>query len=425
MKSEKKVLQMLRRYFDVARRGDTPYFDAEDIEDMLDYLDQEKDPHCYHELLELGLRLHPDNVNLKIRQCEWLLHAEQYKEALALANTLHETNERGIDLTRLECYCALDRYPKAAAYLQKLIDNHCPYLDEAFVVTASALNDFDMPDEAQQVIDKGLTLFPNHTELKKELCYLFECQDAYERAIEVCNELIDSEPHVFDHWSKLARLYTLNNNFNNAVEACNSALACKDADPKLKLLKAFCLFRNSEYEKAIVVYAEITKGRPTIPSNPLKALVAECLMYLENYEHAYPLLKELLKEDNDSPADFYELFARACYATNRMDEALQSLLKATELFPDNIRITLLLGRILLEQGQFDRAVEIVGNVLHQPLPDSKDPNKPVNKEFHALLTENFDKTIADFKNLFAPKDKKPVPPKDLTKDFLDNLGNRN
>jgi len=439
MNTENEVSKLLQRYFDATQKGKEPYFDVAEIEDILKSFEEKDDFTYYRDIVTLGLRLHPGSNALKIRKCKLHLYNKEYEEAQALAETINETNNMDLDSVRLECFCGLDQYPKAAACIQELIDRDCDYLEEIFEFTAPVLNKLKKMDEAQQLIDQGLSLFPYNLVLKSELCFVFALKGDYPEAIRICNELIDEKPHLHTLWTMLGRMYTLDNDFDNALYAFDKAIACGGSAVYLKSLKIRCLYMDENYEKAIEVYSEIPPDEP--PADYVKVILAECYMYQKNYEKAYVLFKEVLEgeTDKEKTPDCYINFVCCCAEMARPWESYPFLIKAGEQHPRNLRILSLLALAHLEKGKDDLAFDIADKIIR--LQGESGENVSLAKKAKDLLTKRkFEKAVKYYNFLLHKQKKKPPPadppkeyfhktknitPEDLTKEYLYNKKHNN
>ncbi|MDR1646246.1 MAG: tetratricopeptide repeat protein [Tannerellaceae bacterium] len=433
--NQDEISTLLQRYLAACRKGVEPYFDADELGALLDSLEEKDEVTHYEPLLKLGLRLHPDNPDLKVRKCRYFLYCEEYQKALDYLATLTEIDDEEADMIRLECYCALGKYPQAVEYMEELIKADCDYMEELFEYLTPALSDLEMMGEARHMAEWGLQMFPDNPVLKDELCYLCEVEGDFDKAITLCNELIDQEPYSYDYWFTLGRLYSMTNDFDNAIDAFDFALACDDSDEDLKVLKAYCLFMNENYEKALEVYSEITTNE--ISANRIKILMAECCIKLDDYEQAYRMLKEIVDEGSDAcDVGVYISLIRCCVETDRKKEASQVLLDAAGIFPDNVRILSLLALNYLESGREELAMEITGKILqqlnsiHEEHKDDEEYQKFFKDKNTMFSDENLGKIATYYKKilhfnpdaLFATK---YIPPEDLTKEYLSDKNNSN
>lgn len=404
------ISRLLQRYLSSHQEGKEAYFDADEIDYLLDSFEESEDYTYYDEVLELGLKLHPGNTELQIKQCKQYADNEEYEKALALIDTIAETENQDLDMLRLECYCSLGEYEKVVDYTNQLIAAECEYLEFLFEYITPILSDLEMTKETQDYIDIGLTLFPDNPVLKDELCYLFESEGDLKGAIRICNELIDKNPYSCDYWFTLGRLYSMETEFDKAIEAFDFALTCDDSDPELKILKAYCLYMNENYEKAIDVYTEIASDEAM--RNRIKPLLAECYIKMEEFEKAYILLKDMIGKKNmiDDP-NTYINYIRCCAETERDKEASDMLKKAAALFPDNVRILSLLALTYLESGEDDQALETTDK-LFKALENTEDKKE---EDFENLfragqylyMKGDVDKALSYYKKVFEANPEMP------------------
>ncbi|MDD4514263.1 tetratricopeptide repeat protein [Massilibacteroides sp.] len=373
---------LLKRYLAAQETGKEVYFDADEIDEILESLETSDDFTHYEAILSLGLRLHPDNPELRVRQCKSLIYNEEYDKALTLIESLADADQFELDLMRLECYCALDQYHKVVSYIESRIDKR-EDLEEIFEYLTPILSDMDMEEETSDFIQRGLLLFPDNITLKDELCLHLESIGDFKGAIKICNELIDKNPYSVDYWFMLGRLYSMSGEYEKAIEAFDFALTCDDSDVELKILKAYCLYMNENYEKAIEVYSDIISTEWDM-KNRLNPLLAECYIKLGKFEDAYQILKKQLSEKVLSSEDDVSVFLnyiRCCMETEREEDATEALDKAIELYPDNIRLLSILAIKYTEEGKSEEA-------------------KKVTEKLFQLIDEAEDSTVENAESLF-------------------------
>lgn len=357
------ISPLLQRYLSARESGKEAYFDADELVEVLDSFEESDDYKYFEEVMALGLKLHPGNIDLQIRQCRFYLYNEEYDSALALIDTIGEVENLDLDLLRLECYCMLKQYDKIKEYTEQLVENKCDHLENVFEYIAPLLNDMEMEKDACEYIKHGIELFPKNNMLKEELGYSMEAIGDVEASIKIFNDLIDKNPYSYDYWFTLGRLHSFNSEFEKAIEAFDFALTCNDSNVDLMVLKAYCHYMNENYEKALDIYNEVTTNHKSkIESQMFMALsitslMAECYMKLENYEGAYKMLKNLIESNMPIETTTYIDFMRCCVETDREKEASDTLLKAAELFPDDVRLLSLLAMTYVENGEDELAIQ--------------------------------------------------------------------
>ena len=254
---KEEVSALLQRYITSRREGKNVYFDADEIDELLDSFEDSDDFTYYDEVLALGLKLHPYNTEIKIRQCRAYIFHEQYDKALTLIESIIEKDNQDLDMLRMECFIMKNRYDKVIEHIETLINDQCEYLESIFEYIAPLLGDMEMNTAAHDFVNRGLMIFPENLILLDELCYNLEIEGNIQEAIKISNRLIDKNPYSYEYWFTLGRLHSINGEFDKAIEAFDFALTCDNSDDELKILKAYCHYMNENYEKAIELYQEM------------------------------------------------------------------------------------------------------------------------------------------------------------------------
>lgn len=412
---EDDISPLLQRYLVAREKGKEPYFDADEIDELLNSFEESDYYQYYDEILALGLKLHPGNTDLQIKQCKQYVDYDDYESALALIDSIAETHNESLDLLRLECYCMMDRYDKLIEYTERLMEEGCGYLRTIFEGIAPILNDAEMYHEANDFLSRGLNLFPDNIILKDELCYAKESLGDLTGAIQLCNELIDKNPYGYQYWATLGRLYSLNSEFEKAIEAFDFALTCDDSETELKTFKAYCLYRNGSYEKALEVYREVCTDNEVEQEtlDHIKPLMAECYIRLENFKEAYNVLKEIIGQPaTANEPNAYINYVRCCAEMERDEEARDTLLKAIALFPENVRILSLLALTYVQNGEEELAIETTDR-LFNVLEEGEGKFEPHDYEslFHAgnylYLKGDIQKALKFYQKAYAFNPKLP------------------
>ncbi len=414
------ISSLLQRYLSARASEKEPYFDADEIDELLNSFEESDDYTYYEEVLNLGLRLHPGNRELQIKQCRQLIFNEHYNEALELLDSLGETDNPDAEMLRIECYCSLEQYfEKTVPYIEARIAEKFEYVENIFEYLATLLNDLDDLPAADHLINWGLKLYPNNQILQDEYCFTLESEGKIPEAIEICNKLIDKNPFSYDYWFMLGRLYSLSGEYEKAIDAFDFALTCDDSSGELKLLRAYCLYMNGNYRKALESYMELASEE--VMWKQIRSVVAECHLYLEEYEEAYTILHPiLLEKDPEAMQDhsFFSSYVKCCLQTGRRQEAFDMLELALKRFPDNMDMLADLGYDLLMGDDYELTnlvmdrYNLYSNQLWTKAKQDKEWLGDLSVEELKMFLQN--------KQL-----EKSIPPEELTREFLKNKENKN
>ncbi|MDR2140173.1 MAG: tetratricopeptide repeat protein [Tannerella sp.] len=353
---------ILKRYSLMESSGTETYFDADEIVDLLDHFEEADDFDHYEKVLELGQKLHPENQDIKIRTCRAFIYREEYDTALRAIERIGDPEDMELNLLKMECFCALDRFDEVRAFVEAKQEENSEELEEIFEYLAPVMNELNRFDEAAALLQHGLALFPDNLILKEEYCYYLEMQGQPQQALAICNELIDADPYSVDYWYMQGRLCLTQGDYDKAVDALDFALACDDSDVEIKVMKAYCLFMNEHYEKAIDVYLELLSEGHC--NQEIQPCLAECYMKSEHFEQAYTIFKELI-EDTDIARGLmlYKNYIRCCLETGRESEASKILPEMATRFPEDLLLLTLQAFVHLVTGEQDEAVEIAEHIL--------------------------------------------------------------
>jgi tetratricopeptide (TPR) repeat protein len=332
------ISSLLSRFFESQESNTDTYFDVDEIVSLIDHFLDKDDMLNLKTMIELGYKLHPDDVGFKISLCKTLVFIEDFGSAIRLIGDIEIKNNKDIDLMRLECYCELDRYDEAFLLINELTVEDSDYLEDAVIRTACVMN--DMEKHQQYVYDfimYALAMFPDNLTLKSELCFNLELQGKTKEALTLCRELIHEDPYATEIWYMQGRIYSLCADFEKAVDSLDFALTCihkdEDLEYEIKLMKAYCLYKNESYQEAISTYNELMSYDEFV-SSEVEPFLAECYMSLKEYEKAYDILQRIIEyNDLEDEMSVYGNFIYCCIETERHKEVIDILSEALRRFP--------------------------------------------------------------------------------------------
>ena len=391
---------MLQQFLAARENGMDLYLDADEVLDLLDYLEVMNDFEFYDEILELGLNLHPFHPDLIIKRACSLAQQDRYVEAMNLIKDMEDdVDNEDLEIVKMGCFCALDQYPKAREIMDLLIEQECDYLEGAFEDIAILLNDLEKYPDSRDLLNTGLSIFPRNTVLRNELCYVLQSEGDTEAAIKLCNQLIDEDPYSSERWITLGRIYAMDNNYEKAIEALDFAIAAND-DPEqeIRILRAYCLYMNESYERAIEEYKAITADGDEELKARIYPLLADCEIKLERFEDAYQRLGSIINSPylEDGPAVIIN-YIRCCIETRHSTESLKVALKAIRMYPDNVQILSVMLLMLMGQGMTQETIPYIQGIIN--LLKKKD-----GLTIPSDQAEEYDKLLYNGHNLYAEGD---------------------
>ena len=361
--AESKLLQW---YIEQRAGGKEIYLDWQKVKDLLDEMEFSQNFTYYEEVLRLGQKLYPDSKTLRMKEVHLYIIQEDYQRAYNYLESLDTEKDLYYYMLLIEIFCGMDRYDR----IKELFDMfdktfHEDMLEEIYEHAVMTLNDYDMQKESYDLTQRGLKLYPDNITLKEELCFSLEDGGNLPEAIKLCNELIDYDPYSADYWSMMGRLYTLQGNFDKALEAFEFVHTCGDMEKEMQVLEAYSLYMNENYDKAIEAYTELLDDK-TIGER-IKPFLAECYIKIFDYEKAYQCLRDAYNNKRITLESFdYSNLIHCCFETERSDEAVDVLKKAIQEFPDNPMFQSLLIQNYMVDRAYDEAQELTKRFLNNP-----------------------------------------------------------
>ncbi|OAV75274.1 Cytochrome c biogenesis factor [Bacteroidales bacterium Barb7] len=449
MKNE--AQHLIDRFLSARNEGREAYFDADEIDDLLEGCEDKEDFDLYEEVLALGLKLHPENIGLQTKRCWQYVVEENYTTALELIEQIGATGDQEIEAVQLECYLMLDMTDEAEALSEKMIAEGRESMDLVFEYIVPLLNDKEMYSLALEYVNRGLELYPDSLVLKEELCFLMEVAEDLEGAIDLCNAMIDEDPYSYEYWFTLGRLYSLTEEFEKAIDAFDFAQTCEEPDSELKLLKAYCFFMSDKYEEALKLYTELLKDEEKNGEDGegddyilerVRPLLAECYMKLFDYEAAYLILHELIADDaeaagyetdnadtevngadteaDDTDTDStdaarkdyspYIYYMHCCAQTDRKQDALNALETAATVFDGSAHVLSLMAYAYMESAENDDNLDVINKLFEliddpgDDLEEEADGDNPSGKDG---FSETIGKMLEYFKKIYAANPDQP------------------
>ena len=316
-------------------QGSEVYFDTDEIIELLEYFDDKDDREGYTQALELGLRLHPEDVEIQTMECRLYMYDKEYDKALQMITSLrnHADAEAMIlNAMELECLYATDRADEATAILRALPANEDT--EAIYEALAAILVEMDRDEEALLVVNLGLELFPENVTLKEERCYHTERQERWQEAAEQCEELIDLDPYSGDYWFMHGRIMIKLGEYDRAIRSLEFAQTCDEDDIEAKLLRTFLLYFTHNYEKAVEAYFELIADERFV-NEQLRS-------FTEKYDLSYDDLEKASQE-------FYRLFGSLQDLAKTL-VGTSSAAEATEAFDLDLKkqIEYIVGKLILE-----------------------------------------------------------------------------
>lgn len=94
----------------------------------------------------------------------------------------------------------------------------------------------------------------SNLEVIVDLAYAYESKGDMMKAIEYNNLLLDFNPYSFDGWVNIGRLYTMNGQYDKAIDSFDFALTIVEDDLPIMKMKGMALYMNDNVDESIALF---------------------------------------------------------------------------------------------------------------------------------------------------------------------------
>lgn len=358
--NKSKTPELVKKYEEMLAKGASIYFDTDEFEDIAFYYELEELYQLAYETVCNGLTIHPGSNELMVKKALYLLCIEKPEEALQLIDSLHITNAQSL-LIKADIYLANKKLDESLVIVDQVILESKPdftlYLDVSDVFANNEY--FDL---AISYLKKGLEVFPDNSDLTRELAFTYGDSEQFELMVEALNQLLDANPYEISDWISLIRAYGSMNHLDKAIEACDFALAIDDKNEEVKMMRAVCLYENGNSDAAAAAFDECVTFESA--NTAFLIVVIQCFLELKRYDNALRVAERIIRDNPDSADGYYQ--QAICYiGLKDVGRAYECINDALNIDPVNPDFLVVKADLLTERNDYAEAKEILLALLER------------------------------------------------------------
>lgn len=298
MSKEQETKKMLAANYEKAIKEKTGcYFETEEIILLAEYYNEIGKLNYAHNVLELGLQLHPYDYDMQIQMAAHLLDTQRVEEALEILETIEEKNV-DIEYFKGEALARLGKIEESYKLFKKLIETQQDDPD-LFGEIAFIFSSKDEPTKAKYFLEKGIEIFPDDQRLLINLAILHQESGKLDKALKIFNHILDIDPYNDLAWLSIGYIYVEKRELPKAIEAFDFAISIDDESPEAWLQKALCHSDLTDTKEAIKAFEKYLKIVP----NDVDILLAYANELFKDKEtkKAIKIYKKAAKLDKNNP----------------------------------------------------------------------------------------------------------------------------
>ncbi|MCX6309467.1 MAG: tetratricopeptide repeat protein, partial [Bacteroidia bacterium] len=402
--------ELVARYERCQSEGRPCYFDVDELEDITDFYLKKGRNKDSTQVVELGLKLHPNSSILLLKKAVLYLEIGEAKRALRILDRLPEKDDTEANLVRSEVLLQLSRRDEAVLLLHQVMEEETFERSDLALDISGILIQSGEYGEAADFIREALLIDPSNLDLLFEMAYNYEQLNQTTEAIRIYNQILAIDPYSSETWFNLGQACFNEKSYGSAVDAYDYALVINPADSLAMLQKAHALFQNEQYLEAAEVYQEY--GELTEFSPIVLVYIGECLEKTDQFDKAMEYYRKSFEKDpqnvdaltgmgiclmeKEQFRDSLVWFERALRVDRYIsetwvyvaevfvnlempEEAMLSYLRALEIDPLQADVQAAIGNLHFDAGTYDQALKYYNEAEHL------EPDLPGLDLFYALV----------------------------------------
>ncbi len=310
-----------------------------------------------------GLKLAPTDTGLRLNLIAALRNAEKFEDAATEYESLSEQQPDNFGIYRElgKLYLQLENEDKARAVYQRMIDRDSENAS-TYLTLAEIYIGHEWVEDAVAAYQKAISLAPENLDYIEYFGEFYFRQGNRDKAVETWKRIVADDNSTAENYDRLARLLETKKFPAEAIEASRKAVELMPDAYRFREALAKRLMNHKQYDDALVEYTEALKLAPN-------AFFAEQMddQRIELYRQQGTLVVKI--EDLETQLDktglaetdrFTHLkrLAKMYIKLGNATYALEILLKAKELQPNDVNVNRWTANVYVKQGIRDEAVAI-------------------------------------------------------------------
>ncbi len=324
-----------------------------------------------------GLELAPTDNNLRLSLIAVLRNAEKFEEAAAEYEVISEQSPDNFGIYRElgKIYLELENEAKAREVYQRMIDRD-PENASTFLTLAEIYTSNEWSDDASTAYQNAISLAPDNLDFIEYYGEFYFRQGDSEKAINAWNKMVEDDKETAENYDRLARLLESKKFSDKAIEASRKAVELMPDTYRFREALAKRLMDNAKFDDALIEYTHAVKLAPN-------EFFAEQMddqrieLYRRNgtiVDKIEEVETQLNKEGITDKEKFSHLkrLAKMYIKIGNSTYALEILLKALELQPDDINVNRWTANVYVKQGRRDEAIKIYNHLTQIDSTNSRE-----------------------------------------------------
>lgn len=346
-------MEMIRSFENMLETGDTMFWDANDLIDIIEYYLMEEEAGKCRRALDYSMQLYPENIGFKIRQANLMLLNNMITEAQEMLASLGKDAESDMwyYYTQAIIASSLDDHKKALEWMERGLKID-PEDEELLMMISQEYISLGNFERAIVFLKKLLELDSTSEFGLNMLASAYENLERYNELETYLTSFVDAHPFNKLAWYHLGKTYRHKFDHEKALDAFDYVLAIDEQYSGALHQKGLIYQMDGNFTSALEAYEEILKFNQVDVFALISA--AFCFQKSENYDAAVNYYLKALNIDKDI-AQIYIGLANCYFEKEDYSSALNYTLNGLELTEDNLNLLTMAAEIYYVSEDYENA----------------------------------------------------------------------
>jgi len=345
--------QPIVKFESMLKTDDVYFFDSEDFEDIIHHYLNHGKIALAKKAIKIGLKQHPDSIELKLLDVEVLVFENNFDLAERLLDKLQlldSTNEE-VYIQRANIYSKKDNHEAAVTLLKKALELSTDSFDIHSLLGMEYLfmDDFKL---AKENFMKCVSYDEQDYSSLYNVIYCFEFLEEHDGAIIYLNDYLERNPYCEVAWHQLGKQYFSKRMFNEALTAFDFAIISDDSFIGAYFEKGKVLEKLGKFTEAIENYENTIKIED--PTSHAFLRIGKCYEKLCNDDMAKYYYYQTVHEDPLLDKGWLAI-TNFYFNKSNFEKALYYINKALNIDGDNPNYWKKCANINISLGNYDQA----------------------------------------------------------------------
>lgn len=351
------INDLISRFEDIISSDSGVYFDIEELEDIIDYYDINRDIKLLEKAIEISLKIYPNHSYFRLKSALRYTYKGQNDKAIRIIKNILTTEpDNLLALESIAMIYGSDlQFEKAIeAYIEML--SRGGEEPELWLNIALEYENLEKYSMALAYLSKILKKYPDYDSALYEALFCFESMEDSVGSIKFFTDFLDQNPYSTAAWFNLGISHANNGSFKDAVEAYDYVLAIDSSYSSAAFNKGNAYMNLNEFVLAIQCFKETFEHEPE--DSFTHVYIAKCYENLELWDDA---IRHYFKaiELNNQQADAWAGIGLVYHQLEMPHKALGFLEEALNLDKSNHDYNMAMAGLLIDLEKYEEAKKIL------------------------------------------------------------------